>query len=130
MIARDGAPVDPTGASLVPATSAAYEVVEPQLRRLIADNLGVGPEVLVAHVSLRDDLGVDSLDLVDLIVAIETKFMIAVPQHTLDAVHSYDDLVRESIDLIRAGRDAAGARKARSRAVSLSHDTAQAPAVR
>jgi hypothetical protein len=30
--------------------------------------------------------------------------MIAVPQHTLDAVHSYDDLVRESIDLIRAGR--------------------------
>jgi hypothetical protein len=31
--------------------------------------------------------------------------MIAVPQHTLDAVRSYDDLVRASIGLIRAGRD-------------------------
>lgn len=131
MIGRDRGPVDATGAApIVPAASAADEVVEPQLRRLIADHLGVGPEVLVAHVSLRDDLAVDSLDLVDLIVAIEAKFMIAVPQHTLDVVHSYDDLVRESIGLIRAGRDAAGARKVRSRALSPSHDDSRATAVR
>ena len=131
MIAPDRAPVDPTGAvPIVPVTSAAYEVVEPQLRRLVADNLGVGLDMLGAHVSLRDDLAVDSLDLVDLIIAIETKFMITVPNDTVDAVRSYDDLVRESIGLIRAGRDAVTARRARSRAVLPGHDTARALAVR
>jgi acyl carrier protein len=105
MTGRSRTAVDPTRtAPILSATSAAYEVVEPQIRRLVADHLGVGLDILVAHVSLRDDLAVDSLDLVDLILAIEARFMIAVPQHTLDAVHSYDDLVRESIDLIRAGR--------------------------
>ena len=41
------------------------EFVEPNVRRLVAEHLGVGFEELVAHVSLRDDLAADSLDLVE-----------------------------------------------------------------
>jgi acyl carrier protein len=108
MIAPSRAPFGPTlAAPILPATSAAYEIVEPQLRRLVADNLGVGLDVLVGHVSLRDDLAVDSLDLADLVLAIEAKFMIAVPQRALEGLHSYGDLVRASIGLICADRDAA-----------------------
>jgi acyl carrier protein len=82
--------------------TATYEVVEPHIRRLVAEHLGVGLDTLVPHVSLRDDLAADSLDLVDLILAIETSLKIVISQRTLDAVRSYDDLVHASIGLIRA----------------------------
>jgi len=37
--------------------------VEPRLRRVVADNLGVALEDLTPEVSLTDDLAADSLDL-------------------------------------------------------------------
>src|SRR5216117_3659969 len=68
--------------------------VEPSCRRLVADHLGVGVEQLVAGVSLRDDLAADSLDLVELAMALEAEFGIVVPEHILDRVRTYGDLVR------------------------------------
>ncbi|TMA34996.1 MAG: hypothetical protein E6J83_17865 [Deltaproteobacteria bacterium] len=49
-------------ASSVDRPSAA-ELVEPHVRCLVADHLGVGPEDLAPEVSLSDDLAADSLDL-------------------------------------------------------------------
>lgn len=88
----------------VVVTAATYEVVEPQIRRLVAEHLGVGFDMLGAHVSLRDDLAADSLDLVDLMLVIEASFAIMIPERVLDAVRTYDDLVRTSIRLIRERR--------------------------
>jgi len=80
--------------------------VEPSCRRLVADHLGVGLEELVAGVSLRDDLAADSLDLVELAMALEAEFGIMVPERILDRVRTYGDLVQATGLLIRARRAA------------------------
>src|SRR6266436_4276048 len=80
--------------------------VEPSGRRLVADHLGVGIEGLVAGVSLRDDLAADSLDLVELAMALEAEFGIMVSERILDRVRTYGDLVQATGLLIRARRAA------------------------
>src|SRR5437867_166931 len=75
--------------------------VEPSVRALIADQLGVGTEELVAEVSLRDELAADSLDLVELAMALEAEFAIVVPERTLDQMRTYGDLVQATGLLIR-----------------------------
>ena len=58
--------------------------LEPRLRGIVADLLGVGPEQLAPHVSLTDDLAADSLDLVEIALAIEK-------------VRTYGDLVQTAL---------------------------------
>ena len=79
------------------------EFVESSVRRLVAGHLGVSAEELVGDVSLRDDLAADSLDLVELAMALEKEFSIEVPERMLDQVRTYADLVRATGLLIRAG---------------------------
>jgi len=79
-----------------------YEFVEPHVRRLVVEHLGVGVEELVADVSLRDDLAADSLDLVELSMALEGEFAIVVPERILDEVRTYGDLIAATNLLIRA----------------------------
>ena len=80
--------------------------VEPCIRDLVADHLGVGREELVAGVTLRDDLAADSLDLVELAMALEAEFGIMVPARTLDRCSTYGELVEAATVLIRARGDA------------------------
>ncbi|TMA42443.1 MAG: hypothetical protein E6J81_17310 [Deltaproteobacteria bacterium] len=79
-----------------------HEFVEPHVRRLVVEHLGVGVEELVADVSLRDDLAADSLDLIELAMALEGEFAIVVPERILDEVCTYRDLVHATGLLIRA----------------------------
>ena len=78
------------------------EFVEPHLRHLVAEHLGVGVEELLSGVSLRDDLAADSLDLVELALAVEEEFAIVVPERILDDVRTFGDLVRATGLLIHA----------------------------
>jgi len=94
------------------------EFVEPHVRRLVAEHLGVGVEELLSDVSLRDDLAADSLDLVELALALEGEFAIVVPERVLDEVRTYGDLVNATALLIRA-RCAAEARVAEPPAIWL-----------
>src|SRR5439155_17374520 len=77
------------------------EFVEAHVQRLVADCLGVGIEELVSEVSLRDDLAADSLDLIELAMALEAEFAIVVPERILDQVRTYGDLVQTTGLLIR-----------------------------
>jgi acyl carrier protein len=83
-----------------------YEFLEPQVRGLVAEQLGVGFEELVSDVSLRDDLAVDSLDLVELTLALEDEFAIVVPERILEEVRTFGDLVGATGRLIRARSEA------------------------
>jgi acyl carrier protein len=80
--------------------------VEPRVRSLVADHLGVGIEKLVSRVTLRDDLAAGSLDLVELAMVLEGEFAIVVAEQLLDEVHTYGDLVTAISLLIRERRDA------------------------
>ena len=82
------------------------EFVEADVRRLVAHCLGVGIEELVSEVSLRDDLAADSLDLVELAMALEAEFAIVVTEAILDRVRTYGDLVHATGVLVRTRGEA------------------------
>ena len=86
-----------TGSGRVSARDPEGEVphagIEPDLRHLVADLLGVDPDELVPEASLIDDLAADSLDLVELAIVIESTFGITLPRHRMDEVRSYQDLL-------------------------------------
>jgi acyl carrier protein len=69
------------------------ELVEPRVRGLVVEHLGVDGHELTPDVSLVDDLAADSLDLLEIAIAIETQFGITVPESAIDAVRTYADLV-------------------------------------
>ena len=76
------------------------EHVERRLRALVAERLGVNEHELEAHASLRDDLAVDSLDLVEVAVAIEEAWDVTLPDRLLAQVRTYGELAAATIDLV------------------------------
>ena len=76
------------------------EHVERRLRALVAERLGVGEHELERNVSLRDDLAVDSLDLVEVAVAIEEAWDVTLPDRLLAQVRTYGELAAATMDLV------------------------------
>ena len=74
--------------------------VERRLRALVAERLGVGEHELERNVSLRDDLAVDSLDMVEVAVAIEEAWDVTLPDRLLAQVRTYGELATATIDLV------------------------------
>jgi acyl carrier protein len=80
------------------------ERVEPRIRRLVAEQLGVGPDALANDLCLREDLAVDSLDLAVLSAALEAEFVISVPRPVFERIRTYRDLVDTIGPLVPARR--------------------------
>ena len=77
-------------------------LVEPRVRRLVAEHLGVAEEELSPELSLVEDLAADSLDFAELALAIEEELDLVIPEDMLDPVRTYDDLVEVTAGLARA----------------------------
>ena len=83
--------------------------VEPRVRRLVADQLGVDLEEVVPEVSLTDDLAADSLDIAELVVLVESEFGIDVSQRRVDDMRTFGDLVEAVVGSLDARARQAGA---------------------
>src|SRR6185295_10866723 len=70
-----------------------FNSVEPRVRGLVAEQLGIGADELSPIVSLTDDLAADSLDLVELALAIEQELCIVLPDTVMADVRTYGDLL-------------------------------------
>lgn len=81
------------------------EFVEPRVRVVVAEQLGVELDVLAPDVSLVEDLAADSLDLVELSLALETEFAITLGEADVEAVRSYRDVVDLVVTATRGGRE-------------------------
>lgn len=80
----------------VPALAADPEQaleVESALRALIVDTFGVRRERVDLHSSIVHDLGIDPLDVIDLVTRIEATYGIAFPEGELDALRTFEDFV-------------------------------------
>jgi acyl carrier protein len=77
-----------------------HDRIEPRLRAVVADALGVDPDVLEMETSLVHDLAADSLDLLDLAVQVEDEFEIAFPERELSALATYGDLAAATVALV------------------------------
>jgi acyl carrier protein len=68
------------------------ETVE-RVHKIIADNLGVSLEEVRPDAAFIDDLGADSLDIVELVMAIEKAFDIEIPDEDAEAISTVQDAV-------------------------------------
>jgi acyl carrier protein len=76
-----------------------HETVESRIRGLVADHLGVGVEDIGRNVSLVDELAADSLDLVEIALAIEANLGVVLPQQFLDEVRTCGQLIDATVAL-------------------------------
>ncbi len=67
----------------------AYEKV----KDIIVEQLGVDPEKVTLEASFIDDLGADSLDIVELIMALEEEFDLEIPDEEAEKVTTVGDVV-------------------------------------
>lgn len=63
-----------------------------ELQELAAEILGVDPEQVQLNVSFARDLAADSLDLVELIAAVEDKYDVELPEAELEEMKNVGDL--------------------------------------
>ena len=80
------------------------EYVEPRVRRVVAEHLGVDSDELTRDVSLVDDLAADSLDLIEVGLAVENELGIVIPERALEEVRTFGELVDAALTLAREHR--------------------------
>ena len=68
--------------------------VEEKIKAIIAEQLGVKPEEVTPKASFIDDLGADSLDTVELIMALEEEFNIEIPDEDAEKMATVGDAVK------------------------------------
>lgn len=64
-----------------------------KIKNIIVENLGVSPEEVKLDSLLSDDLGADSLDAVEISMAIEEEFGIDIPDEVLENFKKVSDIV-------------------------------------
>ena len=67
------------------------DVSQDKIRQIIADQLGVKKEEVVDGAKFVDDLGADSLDTVELVMALEEEFGLDIPDEEADKLKTVGD---------------------------------------
>ena len=71
----------------------AQEEIFDKLKELVVDQLGVEEDEVTMEASMQDDLGADSLDLVDLVMSVEEEFGVKVADEDLENIKTVGDIV-------------------------------------
>ncbi|MBU4312243.1 MAG: acyl carrier protein [Candidatus Omnitrophica bacterium] len=65
-----------------------------EIKDVVSEQLGAKPEDVKPGSSFVDDLGADSLDTVELVMALEEKFGIEIPDEDAEKMQTIDDVVK------------------------------------
>ena len=68
--------------------------IHDKITEIIVEQLGVKPEEVTAEASFVDDLGADSLDTVELVMALEEEFGIEIPDEDAEKIQTVGDAVK------------------------------------
>lgn len=71
--------------------------IEQKVKSIIVEQLGVDEDEVTMDASFTDDLGADSLDIVELVMALEEEFSIEIPDEEAENISR----VREAVDYIQ-----------------------------
>lgn len=72
--------------------------IEDRVRSVVVDQLGVTPEEVTMEASFVEDLGADSLDTVELVMALEEEFDTEIPDEEAEKITS----VQMAVDYVNA----------------------------
>ncbi len=71
----------------------AETTVEQKVKSIIAEQLGVGEEEIKPESSFIEDLGADSLDIVELVMAMEEEFEVEIPDEEAEHIKTVGDAI-------------------------------------
>lgn len=71
--------------------------IEERVKKIVAEQLGVKEEEVAAEKSFVDDLGADSLDTVELVMALEEEFETEIPDEEAEKITT----VQAAIDYVK-----------------------------
>ena len=74
------------------------EKVEQRIKKIVAEQLGVNEAEIKNESSFVDDLGADSLDTVELVMALEEEFETEIPDEDAEKITT----IQEAVDYIKA----------------------------
>ncbi|HUG37333.1 MAG TPA: acyl carrier protein [Candidatus Limnocylindrales bacterium] len=70
------------------------EPTEARVREIIVNELGVEPEKVTDNASFVEDLGADSLDTVELVMAFEEEFGVDIPDEDAEQMRTVGDAIK------------------------------------
>lgn len=65
-----------------------------KVKEILCEQLDVEEEKVIAEASIVDDLGADSLDVVDLVMSFEEEFDIEIPDEDVENMKTVGDMVK------------------------------------
>jgi len=80
------------------------DIIE-EIKQVVSEQLGVKPDEVKPAASFKDDLGADSLDAVELIMALEEKFGIEIPDIDAEIMLTVNDAIRYIEEKVKLGID-------------------------
>ena len=64
-----------------------------KIKAIVVEQLGVKEDKVVPEASIIEDLGADSLDVVELVMALEEKFGIEIADEDAEKIHTIQDII-------------------------------------
>ena len=74
------------------------EDISSKVKKIVADHLGIDEAKVTEEASFIDDLGADSLDTVELVMAFEEEFECEIPDDAAEKIQT----VKDAIDFIKS----------------------------
>jgi|TARA_B100001094_G_scaffold157656_1_gene152644 acyl carrier protein len=68
--------------------------ISDRVKKIVSEHLGIKEEKILDSSSFIDDLGADSLDTVELVMAFEEEFGIEIPDNDAENIQSFGDVVK------------------------------------
>lgn len=72
--------------------------IEERVRKVVVDQLDIKPEEATMEASFVDDLGADSLDTVELVMALEEEFDTEIPDEDAEKIRT----IQQAVDYVKA----------------------------
>lgn len=63
-----------------------------KIKEIAADSLGADVSTMTAEISFKEDLGADSLDLFEMVMALEEEFEVEIPTEDLENIKTIGDV--------------------------------------
>jgi acyl carrier protein len=73
---------------------AAEKTIEQRVKDIIVEQLGVNPDQVTPDAKFIEDLGADSLDTVELVMALEEEFGSEIPDEEAEKLQSVGDVIK------------------------------------
>ncbi len=63
------------------------------IKKILSEQLEINPDIITMDTNIADDLGADSLDVVDMLMSIEDEFNVEIPDEKIESLRTVGSVV-------------------------------------